>query len=354
MGNTSILQDGHLDARKQEEALAQIARSADRAADLTRQLLTFSRRQPMQLKSLDLNEVIINVSKLLRSLIGEHIVLQTQFGGGHAPVQADEGMMEQVLMNLVVNARDAMSSTGGRIIIETERLRLDPPAVASKPEARAGEFIRVSVSDNGCGIPPENLQRIFEPFFTTKEVGKGTGLGLATVFGIVQQHQGWVEVESQVGSGTTLHIYLPRNKNSVEMAAPPPAKTSESGGTETILLVEDDPALRQIAHDILRQQGYRILAAESGASALKVWRDNRAGIQLLITDVVMPGGTNGRELAQQLQAERPELKVIYISGYNNELLGEGLPLSHNPNFLDKPFSIPALLRKVRSCLDGRV
>ncbi len=354
MGNTSILQDGHLDARKQEEALAQIARSADRAADLTRQLLTFSRRQPMQLKSLDLNEVIINVSKLLRSLIGEHIVLQTQFGGGHAPVQADEGMMEQVLMNLVVNARDAMPSTGGRIIIQTERVSLDQHAVAPKPEARPGEFIRVSVSDNGCGIPPENLQRIFEPFFTTKEVGKGTGLGLATVFGIVQQHQGWVEVESQVGLGTTLHIYLPRNKTSVAVAAPLPATSSESGGTETILLVEDDPALRQIAHDILRQQGYRILEAESGVAALKVWRENRTGIQLLITDVVMPGGTNGRELAQQLQSERPELKVIYISGYNNELLGEGLPLSHNPNFLDKPFSIPALLRKVRSCLDGRV
>ena len=354
MGNTSILEDNHLDARKREEALAQIAKSADRAADLTRQLLTFSRRQPMQLKGLDLNEVIINVSKLLRSLIGEHIVLQTQFGGGNAPVQADEGMMEQVLMNLVVNARDAMLSTGGRIIIQTERVHLDKHAIHTKPEARPGEFIRVSVGDNGCGIPPENLQRIFEPFFTTKEVGKGTGLGLATVFGIVQQHQGWVEVESRVGTGTTLHIYLPRIKSSIEVSAPPSAKNRESGGTETILLVEDDPALRKIAHNALKQQGYRILEAESGAAAYQVWRENRADIQLLITDVVMPGGTNGRELAQHLKSERPELKVIYISGYNNEMLGEGLPLNQDPNFLQKPFSIPTLLRKVRSCLDGRV
>ncbi len=352
MGNTSVLQEGRLDAKKQEEALAQISKSADRAADLTRQLLTFSRRQPMQLKGLDLNEVIINVSKLLRSLIGEHIVLQTQFGGGKAPVLADEGMMEQVLMNLVVNARDAMPSTGGRIIIETGRVNLDKHAIHAKPEARAGEFIRVSVSDNGCGIPPENLQRIFEPFFTTKEVGKGTGLGLATVFGIVQQHQGWVEVESLVGAGTTLHIYLPRNKSSVEVVEPTPAKTREAGGTETLLLVEDDPALGKIAYEILKKQGYRILEAESGAAALKVWKENKASIQLLITDVIMPGGINGLELARQLQAERPELKVIYISGYTNEMLGEGLPLSQNLNFLEKPFSIQALLRKVRSCLDA--
>ena len=354
MGNASILQEGHLDASKREEALTQISKSADRAADLTRQLLTFSRRQPMQLKGLDLNEVIINVSKLLRSLIGEHIVLQTQFGGGNAPVQADEGMMEQVLMNLVVNARDAMPSTGGRIKIQTERLHLNNQAVAAQPEARPGEFIRVSVSDNGCGIPAENLQRIFEPFFTTKEVGKGTGLGLATVFGIVQQHQGWVEAESQVGIGTTLHIYLPRNKSSIEVVTPPPVTTRTSGGNETILLVEDDPALRNIAREALKQQGYRVLEADSGAAALKIWRENQGIIQLLITDVVMPGGTNGRELAQQLQTEMPELKVIYISGYNNEMLGEGLPLNQDSNFLQKPFSIPALLRKVRSRLDASV
>ena len=255
-------------------------------------------------------------------------------------------------MNLVVNARDAMPSTGGRIIIETGRVNLDKHAIHAKPEARAGEFIRVSVSDNGCGIPPENLQRIFEPFFTTKEVGKGTGLGLATVFGIVQQHQGWVEVESLVGAGTTLHIYLPRNKSSVEVVEPTPAKTREAGGTETLLLVEDDPALGKIAYEILKKQGYRILEAESGAAALKVWKENKASIQLLITDVIMPGGINGLELARQLQAERPELKVIYISGYTNEMLGEGLPLSQNLNFLEKPFSIQALLRKVRSCLDA--
>ena len=353
MGNTSVLQEGRLDARKQAEALSQISKSADRAADLTRQLLTFSRRQPMHLEYLDLNEVIINVSKLLRSLIGEHIVLQTQFGNGRAPVQADEGMMEQILMNLVVNARDAMPSTGGRIVIQTKRVGFDGQTIVARPGARAGDFIHVSVGDNGCGIPPENFQRIFEPFFTTKEVGKGTGLGLATVFGIAQQHQGWVEVESQVGVGTTFHVYLPRIESSTKASMSSPAKTREPGGTETILLVEDELSLRKIAQAILEQHGYRILEAESGVAALNIWAESHRDIRLLITDVVMPGGINGRELARQLQAEKPDLKVIFISGYANEMPGEGLPLNQNPNFLEKPLLTPVLLNKVRACLDSR-
>jgi|GEM_PF-535227 len=353
MGNTSMLQDGHLDAKKQAEALAQISKSADRAADLTRQLLTFSRRQPMQLEHLDLNEVIINVSKLVRSLIGEHIVLQTQFGNGSAPVHADEGMMEQILMNLVVNARDAMSAKGGRIVIQTERVCFDAHTAGARPGARAGDFIHVSVGDNGCGIPPENFHRIFEPFFTTKEVGKGTGLGLATVFGIAQQHQGWVEVESQVRVGTTFHVYLPRIESSAKGSVASPAKTSGPGGTETILLVEDELSLRKIAQVILEQQGYRVLEAESGAEALKIWMESNRDIRLLITDVVMPGSINGRDLARQLQAEKPELQVIYISGYDTEMHGEGLPLKQYPNFLKKPLVIPVLLNKVRACLDNR-
>ena len=353
MGNTSMLQDGHLDAKKQAEALVQISKSADRAADLTRQLLTFSRRQPMQLQHLDLNEVIINVSKLVRSLIGEHVVLQTQFGNSSAPVHADDGMMEQILMNLVVNARDAMSAKGGRIVIQTERVCFDAHTAGARPGARAGDFIHVSVGDNGCGIPPENMQRIFEPFFTTKEVGKGTGLGLATVFGIAQQHQGWVEVESQVRVGTTFHVYLPRIESSTKGSVSSSAKTGGPGGTETILLVEDELSLRKIAQVILEQQGYRVLEAESGAEALKVWAESTRDIQLLITDVVMPGGINGRDLARQLQSEKPELQVIYISGYDTEMHGEGLPLKQYPNFLEKPLVIPVLLNKVRACLDNR-
>ena len=208
-GNVSLLQMGQLSPADQASANAEIFRAAQRAANLTRQLLTFSRRQPMQPKDLDLNEVVANVTKMLRRLIGEDIALETRYAPGGASIHADPGMMEQVLMNLAVNARDAMPK-GGRLTVETAPVTLADTTQFTKPTARPGDFIRLSITDTGCGMAPEHLPHLFEPFFTTKDVGKGTGLGLATVFGIVEQHQGWIEVESQLNQGTTFHIYFPR------------------------------------------------------------------------------------------------------------------------------------------------
>ena len=350
-GNTEIIAlEGHLNA-EQTECVKEILLGTERAANLTRQLLLFSRRQAMQFKPLDLNEVVISVTKMLQRLIGEHIVLQTRFGTGGMSVHADPGMLEQVLMNLVVNARDAMPK-GGELIIQTEAVRLDHAAVQKKPKARLGDFIRLSLRDTGTGIAPADMVHIFEPFFTTKEIGKGTGLGLATVFGIVEQHKGWVEVESQLGEGTTFGIYLPRleTKANTEFITDPQTKTR--GGTETILLVEDESGVRQLTRHILVRHGYRILEAASGVAALQVWSEHREDIDLLLTDMVMPEGLNGRQLGERLLHERPDLKVIYTSGYTDEMLTEGSALRHAPNFLEKPFSPVQILHKIRTCLDS--
>ena len=353
MGNVSLLKMGMLPAGKQAEALTHISNSAERAASLARQLLLFSRRQSLQLQNLDLNETIANFSKMLHSLIGENIALATRYTNGSTPVYADPGTLEQVVMNLVVNARDALPPAGGQITIQTENIHLDESSVHDRLKARPGDFIRLSVSDNGCGISPENLQHIFEPFFTTKKIGKGTGLGLAMVFGIIEQHKGWIEVESQVGAGTTFQIYLPRLAAKMNAPAIPPYHAPEPGGTETILLAEDDPAVSITTRSILEQHGYRVLSAETGEAAIKVWTENQASIRLLITDMVMPGDINGQQLARHLKAIKPDLKVIYVSGYNSEKLTDSRSLRQDPNFIAKPFSIEAILRKVRSVLDAR-
>ena len=351
-GNVSLLQMGQLTLAEQNSARVEIARAAERAANLTRQLLTFSRRQPMQPMDLDLNEVVANITKMLQRLIGEDIALETRYAPGNAPVHADRGMMEQVLMNLAVNARDAMSK-GGRLTIETAPVVLADTTQFSKHTARPGEFIRLSITDSGCGIASEHRPHLFEPFFTTKEVGKGTGLGLATVFGIIEQHQGWIEVESQINQGTTFHIYLPRlaTKTADQEQLAPPSKVS--GGTETILLVEDEAPLRQLMQRVLERHGYHIHAAVSGVQALEIWRERHDGIDILVTDMVMPDGMNGRELADRLRTEKPELKIIYCSGYANNMPGKDSPLRRNEKFLEKPFGPVKLLQKVRDCADAK-
>jgi PAS domain S-box-containing protein len=351
-GNVSLLQMGTLTPAEQTSANAEIFRAAERAANLTRQLLTFSRRQPMQAKDLDLNEVVANITRMLQRLIGEDIALETRYAPGEAPIHADPGMMEQVLVNLAVNSRDAMPK-GGRLIIETAPVVLTETTRFTKHTARPGEFIRLSATDTGCGIAPEHLAHLFEPFFTTKEVGKGTGLGLATVFGIVEQHHGWIEAESRVNEGTTFHIYLPRlAKKEVrpELPAPPPKALR---GTETILLVEDETALRQLMQRVLERHGYHLYTAESGVQALELWREHREGIDILVTDMVMPEGMTGRELADRLHAEKPGLKIIYCSGYAKDLPGQNSPLRDNENFLEKPFEPFKLLQRVRACADAR-
>jgi PAS domain S-box-containing protein len=351
LGHTSLLQLPGLTPDEHADSVQQINRAAERATNLTRQLLTFSRRTVMQTQALDLNEVTAGMTKMLQRLIGEHVVLQTRYAPEGAPVQADPGMMEQVLLNLAVNARDAMPE-GGEIFIQTERVRVDPARASQRPNERPGDFICLSVRDTGCGIAPENLPRIFEPFFTTKEVGKGTGLGLATVFGIVEQQKGWIEVESEIGRGTTFHVFLPRLSDTAAQRASQTAAPQPRGGHETILVVEDEPGLRALTRNALERYGYHVHEAASGKAALEVWRQHQGEIELLLTDLVMPGGVSGRELAGQLRADRPQLKLIYMSGYPGDVAARGLSLHEGINFLQKPFSPTRLAEILRKALDA--
>jgi PAS domain S-box-containing protein len=333
--------------------LKEIVVASERAANLTRQLLIFSRKQRMQSRPMVLNDVIAELTRMLKRIIGEDIDLQCHYSAQLPHVQADAGMIEQALVNLTVNARDAMPR-GGQLLITTESVCLDASQARKLPEARAGEFVCLTVSDTGTGIVPEHLSRIFEPFFTTKEPGKGTGLGLATVHGIVKQHQGWIEVSSQPGNGATFRIFLP--------VIPAPAKSPEalqaepafSGGTETILLVEDDYAVRLVTRRVLEAQGYKVCEASSGPEALELWASHGEEIALLLSDVVMPEGMTGRELVEQLHARKPSLKVILMSGYSAETAGQKADASTHPNtlFLKKPCPSRVLLETVRRSLDG--
>jgi PAS domain S-box-containing protein len=329
----------------------QISQAADRAATLTRQLLAFGRRQLMQPRQLDMNQVVANMTKMLGRILGEDIALQVNYSPQPARVQADAGMMEQVLLNLAVNSRDAMPK-GGLLAIRISALELEARRLAQHAEGRAGQFVCLSVIDMGCGIPVENLRRIFEPFFTTKEVGKGTGLGLATVYGIVKQHQGWIEVESEPGKGATFRVFLPRSLEAAEVANDRPAEPAIRGGTETILVVEDEAPVRELVCSLLAGRGYQILQAESGAKGLQVWRENKDRIDLLLTDLIMPNQMNGRELAEKLWAERPNLKVIFTSGYSSDVVGKDFILRPGMNYLQKPYEPHKLALAVRDCLDA--
>jgi CheY-like chemotaxis protein len=331
-----------------------VVEASERAANLTRQLLTFSRKQVMQPQPLVLNEVIANLTKMLNRVIRENIDLQCHYAALLPYVQADPGMMEQVILNLVVNARDAMPQ-GGQLRVATEQVTLDAAHTRLNPKARAGEFVCMMVSDTGTGIAPEVLPRIFEPFFTTKEVGKGTGLGLATVYGIVQQHQGWLEVSSQVGEGTLFKVFLPAIPTPARLAAAAEVEAEIRGGNETILLVEDDHVVRLTTRRILESKGYRIREATSGREALEVWQSHAEEIALLLTDIIMPGEMMGRDLAERLCGQRRGLKVIFMSGYSAEVLGANTEFIRRTRsqFLQKPCSSRALLETVRRCLDEK-
>jgi PAS domain S-box-containing protein len=335
----------------QVEFAEEIGVTVQRAAALTRQLLLFSRREVFQPRDVDLSASIADTAKMLRRILGENVEMQLKFASQPMFIHADAGMLDQVLLNLTVNARDAMPN-GGQLIIETSGVEFDEFAASQSAQVRVGSFVRLSVSDSGCGIPSEILPKIFEPFFTTKEVGKGTGLGLATVFGIVQQHQGWINVYSEVNHGTTFRIYLPRLARNGGQKSAQPALAEMRGGNETILLAEDDPALRVSVRKALSQLGYRILEAPTGVKALEVWNENRDEIRLLLTDLVMPGGMTGKALAQRLQQENPKLKVIYMSGYSAEVVGKEFPLKEGVNFLTKPFQAFKLAQTIRDVLDA--
>lgn len=337
-----------------KDSLRQIATSAERAARLTQQLLTFGRRQFMQVEVLDLNALIRHFTEMLRRVLGTNIELRiSSLEPGLPPIEADLTMMEQIIMNLSVNARDAMPN-GGPLVIETRLIHVSRDYVARNPEAAVGDFVCLSVRDEGIGIEPDKLTRLFEPFFTTKEVGKGTGLGLATVYGIVKQHSGWVEVESQVGKGTTFRIFLPASSKQVADASSSEESDVQPvrGGKETVLLVEDEPTVLNLARGILSSYGYKVLEAESGVEALRLWEEHEA-IDLLLTDIVMPEGMSGIDLATRLRAEKPGLKVVYTSGYSADVAGRDFGLLEGMTFLQKPYHPQALAQKVRETLDVR-
>jgi PAS domain S-box-containing protein len=336
---------------EQLELASEIEQASARGANLTRQLLLFSRKQTMQPQNLELKNVVDSMTRMLQRTLGEQVQLQFKFSEEPLAIHADPSMIDQILLNLTVNARDAMPD-GGQIVIETFAARFDEVTAAQSAKARPGAFACLSVTDAGCGIPPEILPRIFEPFFTTKEVGKGTGLGLATVFGIVQQHQGWINVYSEVGCGSTFRVYLPLLARSSDTKIFRLSQTPVRGGHETILLVEDEPALRASVRTALTRLGYRVLEANTGGDALKVWHQHRDEIRLLLTDMVMPGGVTGKELAGQLQQQDPKLKVIYASGYNSIEINSGdFLLEEGVNYLAKPFQTHKLAQTIRRCLD---
>jgi signal transduction histidine kinase len=346
-----ILADEKLEARI-KDPLQQVDAAAQRAANLTRQLLTFSRKQLVQREALDLNDVITNIIKMLHRLLGEDIALQIETAAELPRIHADRAMMEQVLVNLAVNARDAMLN-GGQLLIQTRREEIVSLPGGANPEARPGRFVCLTVVDTGAGMTTEVMAHLFEPFFTTKEVGKGTGLGLATVFGIVKQHEGWIEVASQPGQGARFKIYFPEyHPVQTNQPGTPAAPARPAGGTETIFLVEDEPALRGVAAKVLRNYGYQVITATSGAEALQAWPAHAAKVDLLLTDMVMPDGVSGRELAQQLRAAKPGLKVLFSSGYSTELVGRDALLQDGKNFLPKPYNPDKLARTVRKCLDN--
>jgi len=331
------------------DKVEQIYKSGERAAALTRQLLAFSRKQVLQSKVIDLNVIVSDMGAMLRRLIGEDIGLVTVVTEGLGSVKADPGQIEQVLVNLAVNARDAMLE-GGRLTIETANVELDEAYAQDHAGFRPGRYVMLAVTDTGRGMDAEVQEHMFEPFFTTKEPGKGTGLGLATVYGIVTQSGGYIWVYSEPGHGTTFKIYLPRvDESSPAAHAEQVARVPK--GTETILVVEDEEALREITREILTGQGYTVIEAPSGAAALKLAEQHTGPIHLLLTDVVMPG-MSGRELAQNLAARQPAMKLLFMSGYTDDAIVRHGVLEEGTAFIQKPFTLASLTTRVRDVLDS--
>jgi len=334
-------------------SLKQIGAAEERAASFIRQLLTFSRKQIFRSKILDLNAVLQNLKSMLPRLIGEDITLEIHCQPDLPCIQADAGMVEQIVMNLAVNSRDAMPK-GGKFIITTSAVEIDSAYLKQHPEGRVGWFACLTVTDTGCGMEPKVLQRIFEPFFTTKEVGKGTGLGLATVYGVVKQHHGWLEVQSEVGVGTTFRVLLPVAGKAGDAPAAPSVKSETvRGGKETLLLVEDEIGLLELVREILQQYEYRVLIACSGVEALRVWDECNGQVDLVLTDMIMPGGMTGSDLATELKKRKPTLKVIYASGYSSALTGKEFTQGENI-FLAKPYQPNQVAQLIRNTLDGVV
>ncbi len=350
-GHTRLIQMlGNIDDTV-SDSLSQIEDAAQRAGRLTRQLLTFSRHQPLQPRVTDLNEIIRGLTQMLCRTIGEDIVLEFSPAASLPSVMADIGMIEQVLLNLAVNARDAMPK-GGRLLISTAEITVDAGQARLAADAAPGVYVCLSVQDTGEGIAPETLPRIFEPFYTTKEPGKGTGLGLATVQSIVQQHKGWIDVESRLQRGTTFRVYLPAVRTTTPRASAEAPPTVMPTGQETILLVEDESGLRELCSEVLERCGYKVLTAADGLEALSIWQRRQGKVNLLLSDVVMPGGLNGWELAQRMATDDPALKVVLTSGYSFDAAKSRSSFLLRWRFLEKPYLPEVLAQTIRESLDA--
>ncbi len=328
----------------------EITKAGQRAAGLTRQLLAFSRKQVIQPVVLDLNSVISELEKMLRRLLGEDIKINFKRSADLGRVMADPTQIEQILMNLAINARDAMPG-GGKLIIKTANAEIDETYGRQNPFVVPGSYVMLSMSDGGCGMDKQTQAHIFEPFFTTKEPGKGTGLGLSTVYGIVKQNSGFIQVYSEVGRGTTFKIYLPRVASTAPTVAAPEIPDTLPRGTETILIVEDEDGLRNLARTCLEGHGYRVLDAPDAHTALVMTQENRGAVDLVLTDVVMPG-MNGRELAQRLATLQPQIRILYMSGYANDLIAQYGVIDSDTMLLEKPFTLRSLLLKVHQVLNA--
>jgi PAS domain S-box-containing protein len=348
-GHAGLMQQTLDSDSPQNKSVEEITSAAARAATLIRQLLMFSRKQVMQFRHLDLNDTLRNAIKMLERLVGEHVQIDFRPQSLIPAIHADSSMVEQIAMNLAVNARDAMPN-GGRVSITTSLETIHRAPTPMDPERRDGDYVRLTFSDTGIGMDTQVLSRIFEPFFTTKAVGKGTGLGLSTVFGIVRQHQGWLEVESKPNQGTTFRVYFPASRQAAQKTELV-VDTALRSGRETILVAEDEDALREMVVQVLKIQGYTVLEAASGRHALEVWEQANRPVDLLLTDMVMPGGIMGSDLAERLSSQCPRLKVIYTSGYSPGMAGKDASLLEGRNFLPKPYSIGKLAQFVRECLD---
>lgn len=356
LGHLDIVLDNRLSKDSARSHLEQVSRAAQRATVLVRQLLAFSRRQTMHLQEIDLNDIVANLLKMLRRVIGEHIELEFKPGPNLKPVLADAGQIEQVLMNLAVNSRDAMSSGGG-IIIETSNVVIQDGCSDTTHSIPAGEYARFTFSDTGPGIPAELHDHIFEPFFTTKEVGKGTGLGLSTVYGIVKQHQGFIELQSPPGAGVSFHITLPAAEKPVAEKPEIPArekKENEAAACEegTILLAEDDTMVRQLAATILNKAGYKALVASNGDEAKRLFAEHADTIDLALLDVVMPK-SSGRMVAEYIRSTRPNMPILFCSGYDFNILESGLEPTGEIAIIRKPYDRRDILAKVREMLERR-
>ncbi|AKJ63378.1 ATP-binding protein [Kiritimatiella glycovorans] len=350
MGYAQLAAQDAADRPELHEALNESSHGGERAAALTRQLLAFTRHQRMEPKNVNPDELIRSFSRMLNLALGEHIEYRFKGAGRDATVRVDPSQIEQVLMNLCVNARDAMPA-GGRLMIETENMTIDGHYCRDHTDVRPGRYVRISVTDTGCGMDRETLDRVFEPFFTTKEVGKGTGLGLSTVYGIVSQHEGAIHVYSEPGLGTTFRIYFPVVDGEAERGSGREIETSR-GGTETLLLAEDDAGVRDWAGNILLSAGYRVITARDGEEALAVIAEKASQIRAAVLDVVMPRH-DGAEVADALRrAAAPDTPILFVSGYSADLITDKRKHDAHAAFLSKPCSSAALLRKVRELLDG--